>query len=69
LVSGVETIVRDAKTYNAGIFGNDRKVTVECEVWHSPHLDLNLLSTRTDPRTGEQTYGHECDLGRRAGAV
>jgi hypothetical protein len=57
LVSGVETIgVRDARTYNPGIFGNDRKVTVEREVWYSPQLDLNLLSTRTDPRTGKQTF-------------
>ena len=57
LVSGIETIgVRDARTYNPGAFGNDRKVTVEREVWYSPQLDLNLLSTRTDPRTGKQTF-------------
>lgn len=57
LVSGVETIgVRDARTYNPGVFGNDRKVTVEREVWYSPQLDLNLLSTRTEPRTGKQTF-------------
>ena len=56
-VSGVETVgVRDARTYNPGVFGNDRKVTVEREVWYSPQLDLNLLSTRTDPRTGKQTF-------------
>jgi len=57
LVSGVETIgVRDARTYNPGVFGNDRKVTVEHEVCYSPQLNLNLLSTRTDPRTGKQTF-------------
>jgi len=57
LVGGVETVgVRDARTYNPGVFGNDRKVTVEREVWYSPQLDLNLLSTRTDPRTGKQTF-------------
>jgi hypothetical protein len=56
-VSGVETVgVRDARTYNPGVFGNDRKVTVEREVWYSAQLDLNLLSTRTDPRTGKQTF-------------
>jgi hypothetical protein len=56
-VSGVETVgVRDARTYNPGVFGNDRKVTVEREVWYSPQLDLNLLSTRSDPRTGKQTF-------------
>jgi len=31
-------------------------VTVEREVWYSPQLNLNLLSTRTDPRTGKQTF-------------
>ncbi len=57
LVGGVETVgVRDARTYNPGVFGNDRKVTVEREAWYSPQLDLNLLSTRSDPRTGKQTF-------------
>ena len=57
LVSGVQTIgVRDTRTYNPGVFGNDRKVTVEREVRYSPQLDLNLLLTRTDPRTGKQTF-------------
>jgi len=56
-VSGVETVgVRDARTYNPVVFGNDRKVRVEREVWYSPQLDLNLLSTRSDPRTGKQTF-------------
>jgi hypothetical protein len=56
-ISGVETIgVHDATTYNPGVFGNDRKVTVERESWYSPQLDLNLLSTRSDPRTGKQTF-------------
>ena len=59
LVSGVETIgVRDARTYNPGVFGNDRNVTAKREVCYSPqlNLNLNLLSTRTDPRTGKQTF-------------
>jgi hypothetical protein len=57
LVSGVETIgVRDATTYNPGVFGNDRKLTVEREEWYSPQLDLNLVSVRSDPRTGKQTF-------------
>ena len=56
-ISGVETVgVRDARTYNPGVFGNDRKVTVEREVWYSPQLDLNLLSIRSDLRTGKQTF-------------
>jgi hypothetical protein len=56
-VSGVETVgVRDTTTFNAGVFGNDRAITTEREVWYSPHLDLNLLSVRSDPRTGKQTF-------------
>ena len=56
-VSGVEAIgVRDATTFNPGVFGNDRKVTVERESWYAPQLDLNLLSVRSDPRTGRQTF-------------
>ncbi len=56
-VSGVETEgVRDATTYNPGVFGNDRKMTVEREEWYSARLDMNLLSIRSDPRTGKQTF-------------
>jgi hypothetical protein len=56
-ISGVETIgIRDETTFNPGVFGNDRKVTVQREVWYSPQLDLNLLSVRSDPRNGKQTF-------------
>jgi hypothetical protein len=57
LVSGVETTgTRDATIYNPGVFGNDRKVTVEREFWYSPQLGINLLSKRSDPRFGTQTF-------------
>jgi hypothetical protein len=57
LVSGVETIgTRDAIIYNPGVFGNDRKVTVEREFWYSAQLGINLLSKRSDPRFGAQTF-------------
>jgi hypothetical protein len=57
LVSGVETTgTRDATIYNPGVFGNDRKVTVEREYWYSPQLGINLLSKRSDPRFGTQTF-------------
>lgn len=56
-ISGVETIgIRDETTFNPGVFGNDRKLTVQREVWYSPQLDLNLLSVRSDPRNGKQTF-------------
>lgn len=48
--------VRDITTYNPGVFGNDRKVTIEREFWYSEHLGLNLLSIREDPRIGKQIF-------------
>jgi hypothetical protein len=57
IIAGVETEgTHDARTYNPGAFGNDRKVTIEREVWYSPQLGLNLLSIRNDPRIGKQTF-------------
>jgi hypothetical protein len=56
-IAGVETEgTHDTLTYNPGVFGNDRKVTIENEFWWSPQLGLNLLSIRTDPRIGTQTF-------------
>jgi hypothetical protein len=56
-IAGVETEgTHDTLTYNPGVFGNDRKVTIEQEFWWSPQLGLNLLSIRTDPRIGKQTF-------------
>jgi hypothetical protein len=57
LVSGVEaTGTRDTVIYNAGLFGNDRKMSIEREFWYSPKLGFNLLSKRSDPRIGTQTF-------------
>jgi hypothetical protein len=57
LVSGVETIgTRDTVIYNPGLFGNDRKVSIEREFWFAPKLGFNLLSKRSDPRIGTQTF-------------
>jgi hypothetical protein len=56
-ISGVETTgTRDATIYNPNVFGNDRNVTVEREFWYSPQLGINLLSKRSDPRFGSQTF-------------
>jgi hypothetical protein len=57
LVSGVEVIgERDTVNYNPGIFGNDRKMTIEREFWYSPKLGFNLLSKRSDPRYGSENF-------------
>jgi hypothetical protein len=57
IIAGVETEgTHDATTYNPGVFGNDRKVTIEREFWYSPEIGINLLSIRSDPRIGKQTF-------------
>jgi len=56
-VPGLDTIgTRDSTIYNPGVFGNDDKVSIERELWYSPQLGLNLLSKRSDPRFGTQTF-------------
>lgn len=56
-LSGIETLgTRDSTIFNPGVFGNDRKVTTEREYWFSPRLGINLLSKRSDPRFGTQTF-------------
>jgi hypothetical protein len=57
LVSGVEAIgTRDTVNYNPGVFGNDHKMTIDREFWYAPSLGFNLLSKRSDPRIGTQTF-------------
>jgi len=56
-LAGVETTgVRDSIIYNPGVFGNDRKMSVEREYWYSQQLGINMLSIRSDPRFGKQTF-------------
>jgi hypothetical protein len=57
LVAGIEAIgTRETVNYNPGVFGNDHKMTIEREFWYSPTLGFNLLSKRSDPRIGAQTF-------------
>jgi hypothetical protein len=57
LIGGVETTgSRDSVIFNPDVFGNDRKVTIEREFWYAPKLGINLLSKRSDPRIGTQTF-------------
>jgi hypothetical protein len=56
-IAGVETQgTHDTLIYNPGVFGNDRQMTIENELWWSPQLGLNLLSIKSDPRIGKQTF-------------
>jgi hypothetical protein len=57
LVAGVEAMgTRVTVNYNGGVFGNSRKMTIEREFWYAPTLGFNLLSKRSDPRIGTQTF-------------
>jgi hypothetical protein len=56
-VDGVETIGKRVIThYNPGTFGNDRMMTIEREFWYSPKLGFNLISKRSDPRFGSESF-------------
>jgi hypothetical protein len=55
--SGVDTSgSRESITYQPGVFGNDQKVTATREYWFSSKLGISLLSIRSDPRFGTQTF-------------
>jgi hypothetical protein len=57
LVSGVEAVgKRVTEHYKPGTFGNDREMMIEREFWFSPKLGFNLLSKRSDPRIGKQSF-------------
>ena len=57
VIEGVQaTGVRSTETIAAGKIGNDRPISIVTEVWTSPELHTTVLSKRSDPRTGEQTF-------------
>jgi len=56
-IAGVDTVgARETTTTNAGTIGNDRPLTSVSEFWHSDRLGLNVLSMRTSPFFGKQTF-------------
>ena len=52
LVTGTRT----TKTIAAAQIGNEKPIVIVTEVWTSPELKTVVMSKRSDPRTGEQTY-------------
>lgn len=52
LAEGTRTIT----TIPAGQIGNERPIEIISERWYSPELQTVVLSRRTDPRQGENTY-------------
>jgi len=56
-VAGIDTKgERETTTINPWMVGNDRPIEIVREFWHSAALNMNLLSTVTDPRLGTQTF-------------
>ena len=57
VIQGLQvTGVRETTNVAAGAMGNDRPLIMTREFWFSPKLGLNLISKRTDPRFGSQTF-------------
>ena len=50
------TGTRMTRTIPAGQIGNEQPIQIVTEVWTSPELKTVLVSKRSDPRMGEQTF-------------
>jgi hypothetical protein len=50
------TGTRTTKTIPAGQIGNEKPISITIEVWTSPELKTVVMSKRSDPRMGEQTF-------------
>jgi len=56
-IQGVEAEgTRIVTTIKAGDIGNERPIEIVLERWYSPELQTNVLTKRTDPRSGEETF-------------
>ncbi len=56
-IAGIDTVgARETTTSNAGTMGNDQPLVSMSEYWHSEQLGINLLSIRTSPFFGKQTF-------------
>jgi hypothetical protein len=47
---------RTTVTIPAGQIGNELPIVTVAERWYSPELQVTVMSTRSDPRTGTTTY-------------
>jgi hypothetical protein len=56
-IAGIDTVGRRrTATIEPGTIGNDQPATTMSETWHSDELGINLLSIRSDPMFGKQTF-------------
>jgi hypothetical protein len=47
---------RETSTIETGEIGNDRPIHIISERWYSPDLKTDVKMTRSDPRTGQETF-------------
>lgn len=47
---------RSTTTIETGAIGNDRPIQMVLDRWYSPELQTTIMTKRTDPRTGEETF-------------
>jgi hypothetical protein len=47
---------RSTQTIEIGTIGNDRPIQIVNESWYSEELGMTVMSKRTDPRTGDETF-------------
>ena len=56
-IAGVETVGRrETSSIDVGVMGNDQPLKSTNETWHSQELAINLLSIRSGPMMGKQTF-------------
>lgn len=56
-IAGMNTVgTRETTIKNAGTMGNDQPLTYMSEYWRSEQLGINLLSIRSSPFFGKQTF-------------
>jgi hypothetical protein len=56
-IEGVQAVgKRTTRTIPAGAIGNERPIVIVSEEWRSPELQVLVLTTTSDPRTGESVY-------------
>ena len=56
-ISGLETVgTRETTVIPTGQIGNNSPILTRREFWYSPHLGVNLVSKREDPRFGIQNF-------------
>jgi hypothetical protein len=57
MIEGVQSDgTRTTSTIEAGAIGNDRPIQTVSERWYSPELQTVVMTKRSDPRTGDETF-------------